>query len=344
MPKLFRLSLRPIKNLSNMSKYNVKVGVIGGSGLYKLEGIEVVGTENVDTPWGATSSPITIGKLPSGVHVAFLARHGLSHQHSPSNVPVLANISALKSLGVRAIIAFSAVGSLREEIAPKDFVVPSQIIDRTKGIRRASFFGEGNEKGVVAHAGFGDPFDEKLRSVVEEIVRKTLKEKAPAVKTHGNKTVVCMEGPAFSTRAESNMYRQWGGDIINMSVLPEAKLAREAELAYVLIATGKNCACKSKALPLTPSLLSATDYDAWREHSAAVNVAEVLEALKSNVVASNQVTLAVLDHVNALVADDASEVNKANKGAMKFSIMTKPEAIPATARNNLRFVLPEYFS
>ncbi|KDN53515.1 Methylthioadenosine phosphorylase [Tilletiaria anomala UBC 951] len=307
-----------------MAQHDICVGVIGGSGLYKLEGIDVVDQVNPETPWGLPSSPITIGKLPSGVHIAFLARHGLSHQHTPSSVPALANISALKSLGVRAILAFSAVGSLREEIAPKDFVVPSQIIDRTKGIRRASFFGEGNEKGVVAHAGFGDPFDETLRPVVEDIVRKTLAAKDLPVKVHGSKTVVCMEGPAFSTRAESNMYRQLGGDIINMSVLPEAKLAREAELAYVLIAT-------------------ATDYDAWRASSAAVNVTEVLEALKSNVVASQQVTLALLDEVHQRVKEDDSPVVKANKGAMQFAIMTKPDAIPQKAKENLKFVFPEYF-
>ncbi len=260
------------------------------------------------------------------MHIAFLARHGLAHQHSPSGVPVLANIAALKHVGVRTILAFSAVGSLREEIAPKDFVIPSQVIDRTKSIRRVSFFGEGEQKGVVAHAMFGDPFDEILRPIVEETVRKTLAEKSPGVKVHGGKTVVCMEGPQFSTRAESLMYRQWGGDIINMSVLPEAKLAREAELSYVLIAT-------------------ATDYDAWRPAEGAVNVAEVLEALKSNVVASNQVTLALLDQVHALVADDdKSEIVQANKGGMRFAVMTKPELIPARAKETLAYVLPEYFA
>lgn len=212
-------------------------------------------------PWGKASSPISIARTRSGNIIAFLARHGLTHSISPSKVPSVANIAALKSLGVRAILAFSAVGSLREEIAPKDFVIPSQLIDRTKGVRRASFFGEGEEAAVVAHASFGDPFDERLRPIVEGMyvvrcaaalicsTREALAEHAPSVRVHSNKTGVCMEGPQFSTRAESLMYRQVGGDIINMSALPEAKLAREAEISYVLIATG---ACRL-AHPLTRS-------------------------------------------------------------------------------------------
>ncbi len=225
---------------------------------------------NVSTPWGHPSSPITIAKTSEGNHVAFLARHGRNHAILPSNVPNLANIAALKHLGVKAILAFSAVGSLREEIAPKDFVVPSQIIDRTKGVRRASYFGSVRKKVSLHTLGLVTP----LRD-------------APPYRTAGRYgdaegTFSQCEGsrwkdgrlhgrPQFSTRAESLMYRAWGGDIINMSVLPEAKLAREAEVAYVLIAT-------------------ATDYDAWRPSSAAVSVAEVMESLKANVEASNIVT------------------------------------------------------
>lgn len=156
--------------------------------------------------------------------MAFLARHGVAHSINPSQVPSRANIAALSSVGVRAIIAFSAVGSLREEIAPGDFIIPDQIIDRTKGIRPASFF-EGTS--VVAHAMFGDPFDSQLVKAITPLVKEALGDKK---RLHGGKTVVCMEGPQFSTRAESLMYRQWGGDIINMSVLPESKLAREAEI------------------------------------------------------------------------------------------------------------------
>ncbi|KAL4400729.1 S-methyl-5-thioadenosine phosphorylase [Malassezia pachydermatis] len=272
-------------------------------------------------PWGYPSSPISIVRTENGTHVAFLARHGLTHSIPPSRVPSTANIAALKSLGVRAILAFSAVGSLREEIAPKDFVIPSQIIDRTKGVRRASYFGEGEECNVVAHASFGDPYDIHLRPIVENIVRETLAQHAPSVKVHPGKTVVCMEGPAFSTRAESIMYRQLGGDIINMSALPEAKLAREAELSYVLIAT-------------------ATDYDAWRESSETVSVAEVIESLKHNVEASQVVTKALVDRVSALVDDDDSHIFKSMDGSMRFSVMTKPEHIDDHVKERLRYLLP----
>ncbi|GAC73820.1 methylthioadenosine phosphorylase MTAP [Moesziomyces antarcticus T-34] len=296
------------------------LGVIGGSGLYRLDSIAPVAEVNIRTPWGAPSSPITIAKTAAGNHVAFLARHGRDHAILPSNVPNLANIAALKHLGVRAILAFSAVGSLREEIAPKDFVIPSQIIDRTKGVRRASFFGFGEEENVVAHAGFGDPFCEILRPHVAQVVKQTLAEHNKDVSVHEAKTVVCMEGPQFSTRAESLMYRAWGGDIINMSVLPEAKLAREAEISYVLIAT-------------------ATDYDAWRPASAAVNVAEVMESLKANVEASNKVTTTLLDAIYPLVGEDGEAV-KAIKDSMKWSIMTKSSVVTPKAKENLRFLHP----
>ena len=173
------------------------------------------------------SSPISICALPSGTQVAFLARHGVGHSINPSAVPARANIAALKSLGVRAILAFSAVGSLREEVRPGDFAIPSQIIDRTKGVRPASFF-EGTS--IVAHAAFGDPFSLKLTKWLEGRVKAVLETSGNGAQLHTDKTIVCMEGPQFSTRAESKMYRAWGGDLINMSVLPESKLAREAEL------------------------------------------------------------------------------------------------------------------
>ena len=168
--------------------------------------------------------------LPSGTKIAFLARHGVGHTIAPSAVPARANIAALKSLGVRAVLAFSAVGSLREDIRPGDFVLPTQIIDRTKGVRPASFFAGTS---VVAHASFGDPFGARLVRWLDARVRAVLAAHGAGARLHADKCVVCMEGPQFSTRAESIMYRQWGGDLINMSALPEAKLAREAELSYV---------------------------------------------------------------------------------------------------------------
>lgn len=327
-PKALNMAYVPNQTTADFAKSPtwtgppVVVGVIGGSGLYKLDGLEVVSEVNPITPWGPPSSPITIAKTASGVHVAFLARHGLGHSIAPSFVPSLANISALKHLGVRAIIAFTAVGSLREEIAPRDFVVPSQIIDRTKGIRRTSFFGEGAQSGVVAHATFGDPFDEVLRPAVEQIVRSELAKVSPDVKVHGGKTVVAMEGPQFSTRAESLMYRALGGDIINMSALPEAKLAREAELSYTIVAT-------------------STDYDAWREAEGAVDVAEVMKSLQANVKCSHAVIQALLDPVAKLVADDGQAYKNA-QGGMRFSVMTKPELVSPEAKESIRFVLPWY--
>lgn len=298
----------------------IHLGLIGGSGLYKLEGIHVIATVEPETPWGKPSSPISISRTDEGTLVAFLARHGLNHSLSPSHVPAAANIAALKHLGVRAILAFSAVGSLREEIAPKDFVVPSQLIDRTKGIRRASYFGEGEEKHVIAHATFGDPFDPTLRPIVERLARDELANYTPRVNVHGDKTVVCMEGPQFSTRAESQMYRQLGGDIINMSALPEAKLAREAEIAYVLIAT-------------------STDYDAWRPNES-VNVPEVMAVLHANVQASHHLTRRLVDRVGALVRDDDAPIVLQTRESMRFSIMTPPERVEPHVAERLRYILP----
>jgi len=293
------------------------VGIIGGSGLYKLDILTFVETINPETPWGFPSSPITIASLPNGTHVAFLARHGVAHAINPSAVPARANIAALSSLGVKAIIAFSAVGSLREEIAPGDFVIPSQIIDRTKGIRPASFF-EGTN--IVAHAMFGDPFDTQLVDVITPLVKEALASEKKGL--HVGKTVVCMEGPQFSTRAESLMYRVWGGDIINMSVLPEAKLAREAELSYALIAT-------------------STDYDAWRIDETPVTVAEVFKTLQDNAATSRRVAAAILEHVHDIVEKQSVLTNAT--GGMKFSIITSPEHQSEEDRKKLSFILP-YFA
>ena len=255
------------------SRSLVLVGVIGGSGLYDLDNLTFVWVSpqplpnhtdnhpfrkhvNPETvrrndrciaicvldsrsqPWGYPSSPITIASLPSGTRVAFLARHGAGHTLSPSAIPARANIAALKSLGVRAVLAFSAVGSLREDMPPGTFALPTQIIDRTRGVRPASFF----DSSVVAHAAFGDPFGLALVRWLAGPVGRTLL--ASGVKLVTDACIVCMEGPQFSTRAESIMYRQWGGDLINMSVLPEAKLAREAEIRCVpslmMCVTGRN--------------------------------------------------------------------------------------------------------
>jgi 5'-methylthioadenosine phosphorylase len=272
------------------------------------------------------------------VHLAFLARHGTGHTHSPSSVPARANIAALKSLGVKAIVAFSAVGSLREEIRPGDFVLPDQIIDRTKGIRPASFFDE--TVGVVAHASFGDPFSRRLTEWLVPRVKKALEGRS--VGLHEGKTVVCMEGPQFSTRAESQMYRIWGGDIINMSVLPEAKLAREAELRCVLCAwsdargANDSSSCTSYAL-----IATATDYDAWRVGEETVTAAEVFKTLKTNADTSRHVTAQILEELHAVV--ETGDILSEEEGAMKFAIMRDPSLVPEDGRKKLAHILPNYF-
>ncbi|KAJ6575552.1 Methylthioadenosine phosphorylase [Mycena vulgaris] len=307
----------------------VLVGVIGGSGLYNLDNLTFVKHVTPETPWGSPSSPITIAALPSGAQVAFLARHGTAHTIPPSALPYRANIAALKSLGVRTILAFSAVGSLREEIAPGDFALPSQLIDRTKGVRATSFF---DGTGVVAHAGFSDPYSPKLGAWLAEAVKEALKDEGRGVKLHTGCTLVVMEGPQFSTRAESVMYRQWGGDLIGMTALPEAKLAREAEIAFALIAT-------------------ATDYDAWRPHEAGVTAAQVGTILRQNADTSRHVAASVIERLleaaSAAASGESSEAAKAGKtlldeeaGSMQFALMAPPASIKNAA---LAYVLPEYF-
>ncbi|KZO99645.1 Methylthioadenosine phosphorylase [Calocera viscosa TUFC12733] len=301
------------------TEHKVLIGVIGGSGLYHLDNLTPVETVNPKTPWGYPSSPLTIAQLPSGGKVAFLARHGVGHQFSPSHVPVRANIAAFKSIGVRVILAFSAVGSLREDIHPGDFIVPDQVIDRTKGIRPATFFDEG----VVGHAMFGDPFDNALIKRVAPLVKEALAspEVGNGAGVHTGKSVVCMEGPAFSTRAESNMYRLWGGDIINMSVLPEAKLAREAEMSYALVAT-------------------STDYDAWRVSEHPVTVEEVVKTLHQNANASRHVAAHVLEVLYPEI--EAGEVGASLVGTMQYSTVTKKEYISLEAKEKLSWILPYY--
>ena len=275
--------------------------------------------------------------MPSGTKIAFLARHGKGHTISPSDVPSRANISALKSLGVKAILAFSAVGSLREEIAPGDFILPSQVIDRTKGVRPASFF-EGTT--IVAHAAFGDPFSTKLVAWLESRVRRVLEEEPRGIKLHTDKTVICMEGPQFSTRAESTMYRSWGADLINMSVLPESKLAREAELGY-------RCPC-TLVLPLTlrsfaryALIATATDYDSWRPNNGAVTAAEILKTLQSNADTSRQVAAKILEDLHDAASDGGILTEEV--GSMKFSIMPRSQGQEGEDIRKLSYVLPEYF-
>ncbi len=255
-------------------------------------------------------------------------------------MPARANIAALKSLGVRAVLAFSAVGSLREDMPPGTFALPTQIIDRTRGVRPASFF----DGSVVAHAAFGDPFGGAFVRWLAGPVRHALADEGRGVKLVTDACIVCMEGPQFSTRAESIMYRQWGGDLINMSVVPEAKLAREAEIrcvAVVRCVTGVMCDGFwwrfSYAL-----IATVTDYDSWRPNSEVVTAAEVFKTLKSNAETSRHVAATILQelHEATLQGDILSE----EVGSMRFAIMPQSEHQKQEDRDKLRYILPEYFS
>lgn len=297
----------------------VRIAVIGGTGLSSLPGFTPVASLTPTTPWGAPSSPILILQH-NATPIAFLARHGASHQLAPHEVPARANIAALRSIGVRSVIAFSAVGSLREEIRPTDFVVPDQIIDRTKGIRPFTFF----EGGLVGHVGFADPFDARLGAVVLRCAAGLEANGGESITTHAGGVVVCMEGPQFSTRAESHMYRAWGGSVINMSALPEAKLAREAELAYQMICM-------------------ATDYDCWHT-TEDVDVAMVMKYMAANGANAKRLVGAVLDELCKeehadLVA--AKHWEGSAQGAVKF--MTKPEGRDQAAMKRVEFLFPGFW-
>lgn len=283
-------------------KHNIKLAFIGGTGLYDLDGLEKIDEIYPETPWGKPSDKILIGKY-QGKEVAFLPRHGRGHFLSPSEIPNTANICALKNLGVEEIVAFSAVGSLREKIAPMDFVLPNQIIDRTKGIRESTFF----KNGLVAHAPFGDPFSKYLSKVIEETANEI------HLKIHLDKTLICMEGPLFSTRAESKMYRELGGDIINMSVLPEAKLAREAEIHYQMV-------CMS------------TDYDSWKDHEEGVTVEMVLDYLHKNAETAKKL-------IAQLIPKLGRSEDKSLLGTAKYSIITSPEKRNPEALEKLKVLL-----
>jgi len=232
-----------------------RVGIIGGSGFYRIDGLTDAEELRIDTPFGAPSGDVVVGRL-EGQRVAFLARHGRGHRILPSELPSRANVYALKTLGVEIIIGVSAVGSLREEIEPLHLVVPDQLIDRTRG-RPSTFFGEG----LVAHVAFGDPFCPDVSPALAAATRQA------GATVHECGAYVCVEGPAFSTRAESNLYRSWGADVIGMTALPEAKLAREAEVCYALLA-------------------SATDYDSWQDDGAHVTAEMIVSNLTRNAAVS----------------------------------------------------------
>jgi 5'-methylthioadenosine phosphorylase len=285
-----------------MSK--ARIGVIGGSGLYAMDELTDIEELRVSTPFGDPSDAITIGTLV-GERVAFLPRHGRGHRILPSDIPVRANIYALKSLGVEWVIAASAVGSLREEIAPQHMVIPDQLIDRTKN-RVSTFF----STGLVGHIGFADPFCPTLSDLLAAAA-----ERAGAT-VHRGGTYVCMEGPAFSTRAESHMYRSWGASVIGMTGLPEAKLAREAELHYAMIA-------------------QSTDYDCWRETEEAVSAEMVMGNVARNIHSVRNSLLALIPTIPKMASCPCSN-------ALSTAIQTSPDAVSPETAKHLGMIYEKY--
>ncbi len=269
-----------------------QLAVIGGSGFYKMPGLSDVERWSPLTPFGAASDEIVIGTL-HGKRVAFLPRHGVGHRLMPHEIPVRANIWALKALGVQGILAVSAVGSLRQEIVPGHMVVPDQIIDRTRGGRPTTFFGDG----IVVHVGFADPFCADLSARLVESAGRM------GQTVHSRGAYIAMEGPLFSTRAESHMYRSWDASIIGMTAVPEAKLAREAEIAYAMLAT-------------------ATDYDVWHESEADVTAAAVAEIVAQNVQSAQRIIADLAEHL-------PNDWTSTADGALYGAIMTDPRRIPA---------------
>ena len=281
-------------------------GVIGGSGLYEMEGLTRVEVCELDTPFGKPSSPIMLGEL-GGRNVAFLARHGIGHIYSPSEVNYQANIYALKMLGVKRIVAVSACGSLRDDYEPGEIVIPNQLFDHTHG-RKRSFFGNG----LVAHISVGDPFCAELSDNLSRSVA------AVGGKIHLGGTYITIEGPRFSTRAESNTYRAWGMSIIGMTTSPEAFLAREAEMCYAVMA-------------------HVTDYDVWHMAEEPVTVEVIVRILKAN----NQLAQQAITHLAGYIPD---ELNCDCGQALDGAIITNREMIPSETRNKLSDLVERYLS
>lgn len=266
------------------------IGVIGGSGIYEMDGLEAAAWVSVQSPWGAPSDHILTGRL-GGIPMAFLPRHGRGHVHSPTTVPYRANIDALKRLGVTDVISVSAVGSFRDNMVPGDFVIVDQFIDRTFA-REKSFFGAG----CVAHVSVAHPTCPRLGGAVEAAA------KALGIKAHSGGTYLAMEGPQFSSIAESNLYRQWGCDVIGMTNMPEAKLAREAELCYASVAM-------------------VTDYDSWHPDHGTVDISSILATLKGNAHKAK----ALIAALPGLLGPDRAPCPHRCDRALDYAIMTAPE-------------------
>jgi 5'-methylthioadenosine phosphorylase len=280
-----------------------EIGIIGGSGLYQLGLLDTPDPSRVSTPFGAPSGPLVLGTLGPR-RVAFLARHGEGHVLTPSEIPVRANLYALRSAGVRRVLAVSAVGSLSEKYAPGDLVVPDQIVDRTTGARPASFFGDG----LVVHVSLADPFCPTLRGALLAAAQTI-----EGAVVHDGATYCCIEGPRFSTRAESELYRSWGMGVVGMTAMPEAALAREAELCYA-------------------SLALVTDYDCWHVSEEPVTADRVAEIMQHNVSLAAKVLAATMDLVDP-------EADCECRHALDAAVLTAPRRLEPAVRERLELLL-----
>lgn len=282
-----------------------KIGIIGGSGLYKIEGIKKLKEQKVSTPFGYPSDMIIIGEL-NGVEVAFLPRHGVGHRINPSQINYRANIFAMKKIGVERIISLSACGSLKEEYRPMDFVLPDQFVDRTNQARKMTFLSDG----IVGHISFANPTCHDLSKIVYDSAKKL------NANIHLGGTYLNMEGPAFSTKAESNLYRSWGMDIIGMTNMAEAKLAREAEICY-------------------STLAAVTDYDCWHPTHESVTIDMIIDYLNKNV-----------DNAKKIIKETIIKIPEKRtcqcKDALKFALITSRDMIPKRTRKNLSIILGKY--
>jgi len=282
-----------------------RIGVIGGSGLYNIEGIEKKESRKIRTPFGDPSDEFLIGKL-CGKEVVFLPRHGKGHRINPSSINYRANIYGMKALGVTHILSVSACGSLKKELKPLDFVIPSQFADRTNQARKNTFF----DSDITAHISFSHPVCQNLAALAGEII------KGLGLRVHLGKTYINMEGPQFSTLAESNLYRSWGMDIIGMTNMPEARLAREAEICYVTLA-------------------AVTDYDCWHEAEETVTVDMIIDNLKKNVENAKKILKEMISKLD-------TEKPCACREALKFAIITDPKIIPQETKDKLKVLIGRY--
>lgn len=284
------------------------VGVIGGSGLYEIEGLEDIREVTLDTPFGSPSDSFVTGTL-AGVKMVFLPRHGRGHRLLPSEVNYRANIFGMKLLGVTQIISVSAVGSMKEAIVPGHIVIPDQFFDRTSGRRESTFFGQG----IVGHVQFADPVCPDLAKILLVAARQV------GAITHEGGTYLCIEGPNFSTRAESQIYRSWGVDIIGMTNIPEARLAREAEICYATVAL-------------------ATDYDCWHDGHDDVSVEAVLQIIKQNVTTARSIIKTAVGQISQ------QQLICSCENALEFAIMTDRSLIPDATRQALQPIIGKYIN